>query len=252
MKHIQIAGTSFCGSTVMSLILGTAEGAGNVGESHWLVPHDNGYSCHYCGPACQIWTRDFRQRLEADPGNWYPRLAEQMGSDILISADKSHTHIDRLDPDHDHTALILFKAPGNYWHSVSKRRWKTETLAQALNRWNWLYQRFLEDDYAPQGGKVFLSVERFMADPERAIPVLFDALGLSGTPGQALHYWETVQHYVGGNFDAYDKLDRLGEEAMRLRAVASNEEAVAEVDAQAGHPAHATIKELRARCLLGG
>lgn len=252
MKHVQIGGTSFCGSTVMSLILGTAEGAANVGESHWLVPFDTQYSCHYCGPACQIWTRDFRKRLEADERNWYPRLAERLRSDILISADKSHTHINRLDPDHDHTALILFKRPGNFWHSVNKRRWRSDSLEQSLTRWSWLYQDFLDAAYAPEGGKYFMSVETFMADPDRAIPVLFDTLGLSGTPEQALRYWETVQHYVGGNFNAYDKLTRRGEEALQLGQVESDENATAQVEALADHPAHAMIEEMRARCLLGG
>lgn len=252
MKHVLIGGTSFCGSTVMSLILGTADGAANVSESHWLVPFDTQYSCHYCGPACQIWTRDFRKRLEADQSNWYPRLAEQLGSDILISADKSRTHIDRLDPRHDHKALILFKSPGNYWHSMCKRRWKTETLKQAINRWYWLYEEFLEEEYAPTGGKVFMSVERFMADPDRSIPILFDALGLTGSTDRALRYWETAQHYIGGNFSAYDKLRRLGEEAMELDAVSTDEKAIAQVAALTDHPAHAMIEELRSRCILGG
>ena len=57
MKHIALGGMSFCGSTVLSYVLGSLPGFCNIGESHWLTDRTKTGErifCARCGPTCKV------------------------------------------------------------------------------------------------------------------------------------------------------------------------------------------------------
>lgn len=221
-RHIVIGGSSYTGSTLFGLMLGALDGVSNVGESNWLVPRmgeevddpslwsAKAYSemqqCRLCGEGCEVWTKEVRQDLQRDPAGWYRRIGERMGGDVLISSEKEPANIRPLDPALENTTLVLFKTPFQHWASVSKRSCKTKSLNAAMNTWARIYSEFLDDAaYAPKGGKVFLNIEKFLDAPEPGLKALTSALGLPCNP-QMLRYWETKQHYIGGNFNVYDRM----------------------------------------------
>lgn len=250
MKHIFIAGTSFCSSTVMSLILGSAKGAENVGETNWVVPLADSHRCRLCGPSCEIWTYDFQRSLEADPSDWFPRIADRLRTDILVSSEKSFRHIERLAPDRHYRALVLFKRPENFWHSIRKRPWRKEELDVALKRWANLYNRFLDDAYHPSGGKIFVGVEKLMSDPGAQVPKVLEALGLEHDVEEVMQYWKRPQHYIGGNFDVYQKLREDGKAALRLQPITTDRIAAEEFRELNDRPARDVIRRLEERDFL--
>jgi hypothetical protein len=223
-KHIFIGGTSFTGSTLIGLILGAIPGVGNVGESNWLVPRLgeadaspklwNGYEsmeqCRLCGSDCEVWTKEFRMDLQRDPADWFERVAARLGTNVLVSSEKETPFVNALDPQQRYTALILFRKPAQFWSSMRKRPWRQDTIQQSTRRWVTAYKYFLEDTYHPKGGKVFMNVDAFQAQPAQRLPVLLRLLGLEGDIETMLRYWESQQHYVGGNFNVYTKLETEG------------------------------------------
>ena len=55
--------------------------------------------------------------LVADPSRWYFKIAKQLGTSILISADKNTTKLIDNDPLLRFAALVLFKSPLQAWAS---------------------------------------------------------------------------------------------------------------------------------------
>lgn len=230
-RHIFIGGTSYTGSTLIGLILGAIPGVANVGESNWLVPrlgeadaspklwrdYQSMEQCRLCKSACEVWTKEFRMGLQRDPANWFGKLAARLGTNVLVSSEKGTPLIDATDPHRSYTALILFREPGQFWSSIRKRPWRQDTIQQATRRWATAYSEFLDDNYRPQGGKIFMNVDAFQARPAQRLPVLLKLLGLEGDVEAALRYWESQQHYVGGNFNVYTKLEADGSASLAVK-----------------------------------
>lgn len=231
----------------MSLILGSANGVENVGETNWVAEYGPKYRCRHCGPACNIWTYDFLNTLRHDHSDWFDRIAERLRTEILVSAEKSFALIERFDPIGDHQALILYKSPENFWNSIRKRPWREETIEVALRRWTRTYSKFLEDSYCPGRGKMFVNVEEMMANPESLVPYLLDVLELDYDRDTVPEYWKIPQHYLGGNFNVYDKLRDEGEDALRIRPIKPNTAATQEFRDLCFYPAYDVLKELNTR-----
>lgn len=231
VKHIFIGGTSFTGSTLIGLILGAIPGVTNVGESNWLVPrlgeavtssalwrdYRGMEQCRLCKSACEVWTKEFRKELQRDPADWFERLAARLETNVLVSSEKETPLVNALDPEKRYTALILFREPGQFWSSIRKRRWRQDTIQQTIFRWTAAYREFLDARYSPQGGKIFMNVDAFQAQPAQRLRILLELLELEGDTETALRYWETQQHYIGGNFNMYEKLENTGSASLALR-----------------------------------
>lgn len=230
-KHVFIGGTSFTGSTLIGLILGAIPGVGNVGESNWLVPrlgeadaspklwrgYESMEHCRLCGSACEVWTKEFRMDLQRNPVDWFERLAARLGTNVLVSSEKEIPLVNALDPQKRYAALILFREPGQFWSSIRKRPWRQDTIQQATRRWTAAYSEFLEDTYRPEGGKIFMNVDAFQTQPAHRLRVLLELLGIEADVESVLRYWESQQHYVGGNFNVYRELENKGAASLALR-----------------------------------
>jgi hypothetical protein len=231
LNHIFIGGTSFTGSTLMGLILGSVPGVANVGESNWLVPrlghadaspnlwddYDRMQHCRLCGQDCRIWTKDFRMALQCDPTCWFERIAGRLQTHILVSSEKEMPLLEAVETDQRHTALILFREPAQFWVSMRKREWRRDTIQQTMRRWARTYRGFLKDSYRPQGGKLYMNIDAFQARPEQRLALLLGRLDLKDGRG-ALQYWENHQHYIGGNFNVYQKLKNEGSGSLVVRS----------------------------------
>jgi hypothetical protein len=222
-RHIAIAGISFCGSTLMDIILEGLPGVASIGESEWLtrgwqVPFPFGENtrgvqgCNVCGWKCEYLTANFRTALGLNPIDWYFRIADRLKTKILVSSDKNLPKIVRLEPQLRLTALVMFKSPKQAWASNYAKLLNTpeatrEGMIKFMDVWKTAYSDIMVK-FKPKGGKVFLDFDRFTQSPGpmfrslvRALDLEFDESALiSPAPG----------HSLGGNSNAIHRVLKTG------------------------------------------
>jgi hypothetical protein len=230
-RHIVITGASFCGSTLVGLVLGALPGVANVGESHWLIEKRRtrsseqlptsaaGYEqCMSCGPDCAIVTDALRRRLADRNADFHAALGAAYGADVIVTSDKSPRHVVRLDPHLRNDAIVLFRHPMANWQSHRARHpafASPEGQRRYFAGWADDYQVLLRY-FANTGAKIVVDFEAFAAAPETVLPRLCTLLSLPYDP-DALSYWRTPQHFVGGNIALAVRLRTRDEEALRIR-----------------------------------
>jgi hypothetical protein len=235
-QHIAIGGISFCGSTILSSLLGSVDGVFNIGESHHLVKRiepkqvgqapglalDGGafqwgiddpgtlFPCHTCGPQCQLFDHAFRQQLSMEPTGWYEKIAARVGARVLISSDKNSLFILQKDPLSDYDLLVLYKSPPAAWASELKNKERLRrmgidrpalhrSLSDYLTRWSSNYLALLRG-MNPKGRLVVMSWDGFCIDPQKHWERLASHVGLDPSP-EVFNSVKTDQHFFGGNVD---------------------------------------------------
>lgn len=226
-RHIAIAGISFCGSTIMDIILEGLPGVASIGESVWLtrgwqiyfpygersVPGLQG--CNRCGADCEYLTPNFRTALGLNPTDWYSRVAERLDTRLLISSDKNLVKIIQNDPKLNFTALVLFKSPKQAWSSTYVKTSQTygsseaafEGMIKFMNVWKSAYAEILHS-FKPLGGKVFVDFDRFSQEPNAMFPSIVRALKLEYDPAALLS--PSPGHSLGGNSNAIKRVHGAG------------------------------------------
>jgi len=204
-EHVAICGLSFCGSTVLSYVLGSLPGAATIGESHWLVdplPDGKLLECSRCGTACSVITPALRERLQAAGADWYDVIGTALDPHVLVSSDKDHALLERLDPDGRRSELVVFKSPID--HLRSYVRALTSVGVQPDVGW---YPRGWATHYGHgpsiRGRRAFLLLDDFLRSPSGCVAALANWLGLPFVP-RALDYWDFPHHAVGGNFNPFE------------------------------------------------
>lgn len=218
-RHIALAGVSFSGSTLLDRVLGGLPGVASIGESHWLTksrinkisssvdasveePPGMPY-CSVCGPSCEVLSLDFRISLAADSTRWYDKIANRLGTSVLISADKNWQKLVDNDPLLQMDAVVLFKSPDQAWHSQKTKlptdqddAYYIQQLERYIDVWSANYEA-LVGPFRPTGQTVFLSFDHFCAEPADVLSAVTHTLGLpepSGVLNQT-----TPGHAIGGN-----------------------------------------------------
>lgn len=246
MRHIAIVGMSFCGSTVLSYVLGALDGVANVGESHWIAtppqPGSSGAKCHTCGDACPVLTAEFCDSLREDPTNWYEKIAARLGTDILVTSDKNLILLRRNDPEANFDVVYSFRPPLDAYRSYQKSA-KLQSKPLTFDEYLWFWTTFYGNahyNFPSQGKKIWLNFSDFSANPEDQLSVLCGKLDIP-YQADALRYWEKKQHVVGGNFNPYDavangKMDRV--------IISSRQSPPYSDEEVQGYEAHATAKAM--------
>lgn len=228
-RHIAILGSSYCGSTLLGLVLGALPGVANVGESHWLLEprpagtpdafnltRDGYEQCLFCGGNCPVVADDLRRRLADPEADFYGALAAAYGTRIVVTSDKTYHHVLRLDPALCHDAVIVFRHPMANWrsHANHTSRSSHEEQTSYFEKWSVMYTGFM-DNYPNGGDKIFVDFDRFVSDPGAVASRLCRGLGLPYRPG-ALSYWRRAQHCIGGNIGLRRRLLAGDEGALRI------------------------------------
>jgi hypothetical protein len=203
-EHVAICGLSFCGSTVLSYVLGSLPGAATIGESHWLVdPHPGSRvsECVRCGSACELLTPALRESLRTAGADYYEVIGKALGQQVLLSSDKDHLLLKRLDPDGRRSELVVFKSPIDHLTSYVNRLTRDGIRPEV----EW-HPRGWANHYSHepriQGRRAFLLYDDFQRSPSDCLVSLADWLGLPFDP-RALDYWEFNHHAIGGNFNPF-------------------------------------------------
>lgn len=233
-----ILGSAYCGSTFLSLLLGSIDGVANVGESYRLTrasqvnklgyhaqdfdfdrdPLNQLEPCLTCGPDCEKLGYDIRKSLFSDRAHWYERIAAQMAGQTLLATDKSQTA--ELSPRLPHRYIVLFRSPAAAYKSAFARapqslngvakRAHAEAFLQSYCR---AYSGYLDLDRA---GTVFMSWDRFTQAPESTWTQLCAHLDLPDDDAP-LSQPRDGQHCFGGNSELNSFLDGNSGRA-RIRA----------------------------------
>lgn len=220
-RHLAICGTSYCGSTLLERILNGRSGLKSVGETNrfgikkidgvlygadFSKPFDqHDFVCQFCGDDCPVLTQKFRAQISAEPTNWYAKIAHQLGTQHLVSSDKSIIKYLSLDPLLRFDALILYKSPLQaWWSEYRKRDDRNRTLKSAqayVDDWVARYTEMI-DDFQPLGQKLYLNFEHFLESPQSDLSLLLAHMGLpeDKTPLETM----VLGHAIGGNRFAWD------------------------------------------------
>ncbi|WP_417788602.1 hypothetical protein [Terasakiella pusilla] len=266
-RHIAIGGTSYVGSTIFGVILGSLDTLENIGESNWLIQskdsHDNSSLIDFDNdlptswPLCKVHRRqtrqcipiDFRKSLAADPTNYYEKIARQLNTPGLVTGDKSLANYWFLDPLARFDLIILYKHPilqmrSNIRNLSKKLQNEANTkggfdFERQLHFWSQHYLGLL-NNITPKGKRLVLNWEKFASAPHAHLKVICDQLGLTYRDDILENI--TVNHLLGGN--AGIKLDQIlktGKIQMRTAShprFSEEEEARIMSHPEAGHVLH--------------
>ncbi len=236
VRHVAIAGVSFCGSTMLDRVLGGLAGVRSIGKSHWLTKEYDGKNyvrrdlgskrtgrgpfCTVCGRRCKVLTDEFRAKLTVDPQDWYQKIAQQLGTAVLVSADKNAVKLVDQDPLLRLSALIVFKSPRQAWSSKLTKlpqgrddEYYAQELTTYLEVWTESYRCFL-DEFNPVGEKAFLFFDEFAAAPSTVLPRVCTVLSLPWHSGVLQR--TRPGHAIGGNSGAMAQL-RSAEYGVQIK-----------------------------------
>lgn len=257
-RHIVICGVSYCGSTLLDIIMGCLPNVANFGESHWLVdPKHQSVdqanalefeSCSRCGPECEVLTKDLRARLARGTGDFYKELASFGSNETVVTSDKSYHILLRLDPALSHDAIVLFRHPNAMWLSHANRTGDASEVAQAtyFRRWSAAYRGFVHN-YSPGGRKIFVDFETFSDDPAKGLAEICDQLSLV-FDASALRYWQTTRHFIAGNYNFRERLATSDARALAIKSKAKITKFIPHRDARHEHKRAVKIwQDLRER-----
>ena len=250
-SHIAIIGMSFCGSTVLSYVLGALPGIATIGESHWInsepLPGADPAMCGHCGADCEVLSSKFLRSMRTSKENWYPRLADRLGTRVLVSADKNFDLIVKYDPLYKLDAIFCFRSPINSFHSYRRSANLAPSdghlleLSEYLSYWSWFYENAMQ--VAVQGKRLFVNWELFSSAPESNLLQLCNLLGTE-FDRSALAYWQKIQHAVGGNFSPWERLKISGEQSLHIHPIRPDVADAAELACLERHPALLTYQKL--------
>jgi hypothetical protein len=220
-KTVGIVGRDFCGSTMLLKMLSCLEGVQAGGEMHWLIDVPVGQSittragwpvtrrCVVHGDSCEALTPAFVDRPHA-PETLYDDVAEAMGADILVSADKMVFHYERFVKPGQLEAIVLFKGPQA--QVASDMRNERRGFFEALDLWVMTYQRIIEWVLSTKypSRTSFVSYERLASHPEAMLKAICTHHELPEPPEDLVLRFESASkdkkyHCIGGSPHSHDR-----------------------------------------------
>ena len=240
---IGLIGRSYCGSSVVNLVLAAHPKIFGGGELHRLAVPELQLACRVCGKSCAYWTAEFLNSQRA--GFDYGAIAARADVDVVVDASKTvdwfeegamrranHRLIDISLAKHPmrHVASFIdnqyyarqglhgqINAAGGDLSAVALDHDAlsayAKTRAQSILT---TYRRALAP-FAPNSAPPhLLRYEDFVRDRRAALAPILTAAGLEYHP--AMDAYETAQHHgLGGNAGAYFVIRKEAAPAQQAR-----------------------------------
>ena len=245
---ISFIGRSYCGSTVINLILASHPLIFGGGELHRLGRKDKPPTCRICGSECVFWTPDFVARMQADFS--YAAIAERAGKSVIVDASKPTKWFEEnaaTREGHELIDLCLAKHPMRHVSSfVDNQYYRDNDLhgriraaggdalaadidLEELEAYALRMSRSLLSTYKRASG-VFapnpaaarvLQYEAVMRDRRQALTPVLAAAGLAYDDAMD-DYENALHHGLGGNAGAYYVVKRAKEPNRQDRWLKKN------------------------------
>ena len=198
-----IGGTNYCGSTLLSLILGSHPEVFAAGEVH-RVP--SGHGCAVHGGACDFWTASRRARC-ADGWTCYSVLRADLEAEVAPRVILYSTKLPALIRTYLELGnevdgmVVLFKRPEGYcFSSIAHER---VTVPQACHEYAETHEQLLGLVDAYGIGALFQSYESLARDPTAVVPRICRFLGIDFRKDMLASSSVQQPHLVGGNAGTY-------------------------------------------------
>jgi hypothetical protein len=232
---VAVMGVSFCGSTLLNLMLDSHPAIYGAGEIRTLVhPEDGAHVCTHCGEDCPVWSPEQRSRIT--PHDFYRSVAEASRKRVIVDTSKSaqwFAQSTRFGSDVDirFVPVLVIKHPVRHLASllVNANRpiptdmaaWRNLVRLQLTGRLIPETNGLLEAVPALFGVPIplVLRYEGFVRDPRHELAPLLQTLGLEYDPRVEACYGD-VHHHIGGNSGAsyqYHRKDEAIEEVGNIR-----------------------------------
>lgn len=243
---ISLMGRSYCGSTVVNLILSAHPKIFGGGELHRTGLANRSPVCPICGEACAIWTPEFLASQHAAFD--YGALARQAGCNVLIDASKTTAWYEKIAgarQGHTLIDLCLTKHPMRHISSfIDNQYYRDNKIYARINMADGdlskvdldlddlqayavkmalslteTYRRALSPFAPKPTAPKTLRYEDVVRDRRRALAPILAEAGLEYHPAMDA-YEQAAHHGLGGNAGAYSVIRRAADsvdEAARWR-----------------------------------
>jgi hypothetical protein len=235
-KLVFILGTAHCGSTLLSLILGSHSRCFNVGEISNLprLYNNNKPICSICEGECSFWDREFSKKelemLSTGLSNCrvnkfiplkmekfyrelindqlfkpYSLVASKTDADVIIDSTKTLYWIENglklkeLNSSHFETYILYIVRDGRAVLNSYLKRDKSLTIEKFSDLWKKRVQanEVFFEKFAPEK-KLKLAYESFATNPEETIKNICTFLNINYLP-EIIQYWKYNHHIISGN-----------------------------------------------------
>lgn len=201
-KVIFVMGASYCGSTLLSMLMSRIPGVASPGEVHWILD-DPAVGCSVHGDQCELVRGIDRSGL--NDGNLYSRVSACLDTTHLVTTDKWSGHATRFMPHVPvarRMAVFLFKQPEAAVCSF-QRHLARGTLVEAVELYCATHEHLLQFASGGFFGQCeIVPYESLAADPAEVMNSLCARFGLESpripadlSPPLYASGW----HNIGGN-----------------------------------------------------
>jgi hypothetical protein len=210
---IGLVGSSYSGSTMVSMVLGGMHGVFAIGESLWIEKYsdDDILYCEECKGNCTIISNAVRKEMNNNKRKWWELIAGASQKEIIISSDKTPMFFDKHGmPDR---VILLWKEPIAWMRSVMINEGKLskgykelqgdsltlfeERMRLAQKQWATHYRMVLSWVNKNCLDYISVKLEDFSLNPELSTKLLCEKIGIQ-YDGNALAN-RKVRHMIGGN-----------------------------------------------------
>lgn len=225
IKVLAVHGVSYCGSTLLNMMLGAHPEIYGGGELNWHIADDGFIAeqdldqkhCRICGKMCSVWTEDALKYVKGEDF-FYEKVAEVSGKDIIVDIGKSALWFSRSQnfktkKDVKFYRIIMTKHPVRHITSLIVNRgfgWvlqgdnvymKTALFSGAIQ--NRLVEEYVESaEFFPTDTEHRgLKYEDLVTQPERCMQEILKYLEID-YHSSVLDPFKHEQHFIGGNTGA--------------------------------------------------
>jgi len=198
---VAVFGSSYCGSTLVNVMLGAHPEIFAGGELHWVLAKPDGTVCAICGEHCRYWTLENRRSLTAE--NFYHQLSRIFGRRIIVDSSKMHDWFGPMLPrfsDVPQSKVLIVKHPIRHAASFVEKARLGEIETKYLDVDIVLYyvRVFYQVCLGNHDFDRIIRYEDLVKDPQGILADILAPVGLQVAPG--MHDWKSAEcHMIGGN-----------------------------------------------------
>ena len=194
-KLIGIVGTSYCGSTLLSFILGSHPEVFATSELNTLFRQKEKTQCSICKEECSFWTKEFVKDLLNNIKERYFWVAEKANNDldktITVFSDKN-PKVYQASKIQCNKYITLFKRPEALVNSYKIHN-KSENLNDPLQLYIETYNSSFE-----LSNNEYIFYDDFAKNPEKIIKYLCKDIDIKYSKDM-LDFWNHEHHTISGN-----------------------------------------------------